>query len=49
MRSPKMVAAEIDHLHGAYGVKTYKIIDEMFVLNERHVLALCDELIRARL
>ena len=45
MRSPKAVAAEIDHLYNAYGVKTYKIIDEMFVLNERHVLALCDELI----
>lgn len=45
MRSPKAVAAEIDHLYRNYGVKTYKIIDEMFVLNERHVLALCDELI----
>jgi anaerobic magnesium-protoporphyrin IX monomethyl ester cyclase len=45
MRSPKAVAAEIDHLHGTYGVKTYKIIDEMFVLNERHVTAFCDELI----
>ena len=45
MRSPKAVAAEIDHSHNTYGVKTYKIIDEMFVLNERHVLGLCDELI----
>jgi len=45
MRSPQAVATEIDHLYNAYGVKTYKIIDEMFVLNERHVLALCDELI----
>ncbi len=45
MRSPKAVAAEIDHLHNTYGVKTYKIIDEMFVLNERHVMAICDELI----
>jgi len=45
MRAPKAVAAEIDHLYNTYGVKTYKIIDEMFVLNERHVLALCDELI----
>jgi anaerobic magnesium-protoporphyrin IX monomethyl ester cyclase len=45
MRSPQAVAAEIDHLYSTYGVKTYKIIDEMFVLNERHVLALCDELI----
>jgi anaerobic magnesium-protoporphyrin IX monomethyl ester cyclase len=45
MRDPKAVAAEIDLLHNRYGVKTYKIIDEMFVLNERHVLGLCDELI----
>lgn len=45
MRDPKHVAAEIDLLHGKYGVKTIKIIDEMFVLNERHVLGLCDELI----
>jgi radical SAM superfamily enzyme YgiQ (UPF0313 family) len=45
MRSAKSVAAEIDLLHNRYGVKTYKIIDEMFVLNERHVLGLCDELI----
>lgn len=45
MRSPKAVAAEIDLLHNSYGVKTYKIIDEMFVLNERHVVGICDELI----
>ena len=45
MRSAKSVAEEIDLLHNRYGVKTYKIIDEMFVLNERHVSALCDELI----
>ena len=45
IRSPKAVVAEIDHLHDTYGVKTYKIIDEMFVLNERHVTAFFDELI----
>lgn len=45
MRNPDKVAAEIDRLHAAYGVKTIKIIDEMFVLNERHVLAICDRLI----
>jgi radical SAM superfamily enzyme YgiQ (UPF0313 family) len=36
------VAAEIDHLVGAYGVKTFKIIDEMFVLNYRHVDGICN-------
>jgi anaerobic magnesium-protoporphyrin IX monomethyl ester cyclase len=45
MRDPKAVAREIDLLHDRYGVRTYKIIDEMFVLNERHVLSLCEELI----
>jgi anaerobic magnesium-protoporphyrin IX monomethyl ester cyclase len=45
MRTPESVVAEIDYLHNTYGVKTYKIIDEMFVLNERHVMAICDLLI----
>lgn len=45
MRSPKAVVAEIELLYNTYGVKTYKIIDEMFVLNERHVVNICDELI----
>jgi radical SAM superfamily enzyme YgiQ (UPF0313 family) len=44
-RSARSVVAEIDHLHGTYGVKTLKIADEMFVLNERHVAEICDELI----
>jgi radical SAM superfamily enzyme YgiQ (UPF0313 family) len=42
MRAPETVAAEIDHLVGAYGVKTFKIIDEMFVLNYRHVDGICN-------
>ena len=45
MRSPQAVAEEIDLLHARYGVRTIKIIDEMFVLNERHVIGLCDLLI----
>lgn len=45
MRAPKAVAAEIDLLHKRYGVRTLKIVDEMFVLNERHVAAVCDLLI----
>lgn len=45
MRSAESVVGEIDLLHGTYGIKTYKIIDEMFVLNERHVMAICDLLI----
>lgn len=45
MRSPEAVVAEIDRLVKDYGVKTYKFIDEMFVLNERHVMTICDLLI----
>jgi anaerobic magnesium-protoporphyrin IX monomethyl ester cyclase len=45
MRSPANVVAEIDLLVKRYGVRTFKIIDEMFVLNERHVLEICDLLI----
>ena len=45
MRSAESVVGEIDLLHGTYGIKTYKIIDEMFVLNERHIMGICDLLI----
>jgi anaerobic magnesium-protoporphyrin IX monomethyl ester cyclase len=41
MRSPEKVVAEIDHLYREYGVKTFKIIDEMFVLNDKHVDGIC--------
>lgn len=45
MRKPDNVVKEMKFLHDTYGVKTFKIIDEMFVLNERHVTAICDGLI----
>jgi anaerobic magnesium-protoporphyrin IX monomethyl ester cyclase len=44
MRSPAAVVAEVDHLYRTYGVKTFKIIDEMFVLNDRHVTEICEGL-----
>lgn len=44
MREPSAVVAEIDHLRSRYGVQTFKIIDEMFVLNDRHVTAICEGL-----
>ncbi len=44
-RSPQAVLAEIDVLIERYGVRTFKIVDEMFVLNERHVTAICEGLI----
>ncbi|GAB4195498.1 MAG: hypothetical protein OHK0024_35350 [Thalassobaculales bacterium] len=45
MWKPETVIAEIDHLVQRYGVKNIKIVDEMFVLNRRHVHAICDLLI----
>lgn len=42
MRSPESVVAEIDHLYTTYGVRTIKIVDEMFVLNEKHVTGICE-------
>jgi radical SAM superfamily enzyme YgiQ (UPF0313 family) len=45
MRSPEAVVSEILMLHEKYHVSTFKIIDEMFVLNYRHVNEICDRLI----
>ena len=44
MREPEKVVEEIDFLYRTYGVKTFKIIDEMFVLNDRHVSGICERL-----
>ena len=44
MRSAEAVVGEIDLLYREYGVKTFKIIDEMFVLNDRHVNGVCEGL-----
>jgi anaerobic magnesium-protoporphyrin IX monomethyl ester cyclase len=49
MRKPESVVAEVKHLFDYYGVCTFKIVDEMFVLNDRHLLAICDGLIAAGL
>lgn len=40
--SADRVLAQIDELVTRYGVRNLKIADEMFVLNKRHVLAICD-------
>lgn len=42
MRKPDSVVSEIQMLNKKYGIKTFKIIDEMFVLNYRHVTAICE-------
>lgn len=46
--SPNAVIAEIDTLVTRYGVRNIKFADEMFVLNRRHVLSICDLLIERR-
>ncbi len=43
--SPDQVIREIDILVNDYGVKNLKIADEMFVLNRKHVLGICDRII----
>jgi radical SAM superfamily enzyme YgiQ (UPF0313 family) len=42
---PDAVVSQIDTLVKGYGVRNIKIGDEMFVLNRRHVISLCDRLI----
>ena len=44
--SPECVVREIDFLVETYGVKNIKFVDEMFVLNRKHVLGICDLLIQ---
>ena len=43
-RSPEHVVAEVKYLYETYGVKTFKIIDEMFVLKKRHYVTICEGL-----
>lgn len=43
--SPERVIVDIDVLVNQYGVRNIKIADEMFVLNKKHVVGLCDLII----
>lgn len=45
-RSPEIVVREIELLVKKYGVKNIKIIDELFVLNEKHYMTIVDLLIK---
>lgn len=45
MRDPTDVVMEIDMLHRNYGVSTFKIVDEMFVLSEKHYTAIAGGLV----
>ena len=44
--SPDNVIGQIDRLVRDYGVTNIKIPDEMFVLNRRHVVGICDRIIQ---
>lgn len=44
-RSPDSVIQEIDVLVNQYGVRNIKMADEMFILNERQVIGICDRII----
>ena len=43
--SPQTIVGQIDTLVNEYGVRNIKLADEMFVLNRKHVLGICDLLI----
>lgn len=45
-RDPELVAREIEYLFYEYGVRTFKVIDEMFVLNPKHYGAIAHHIIR---
>ena len=45
MWSPDSVVNEVQHLVENYGVKNIKIVDEMFVLNRRHVMGVTEKII----
>lgn len=47
--SPAVVGDWIERLVKDYGVRNIKFADEMFVLNDRHVMGICDEIIRRKL
>nr|HID58315.1 radical SAM protein [Desulfobacterales bacterium] len=45
MWNPSSIITQIDILVNEYGVKNIKFADEIFVLNKRHVIGICNQLI----
>lgn len=43
-RTPAKVVEQVDRLYRDYGVKTFKIADEMFVLDTMHYMSICEGL-----
>ncbi|WP_419777008.1 B12-binding domain-containing radical SAM protein [Malaciobacter marinus] len=48
-RSPELVVKEIEYLVNEYKIKNIKIIDEMFVLDERHYMKITELLLEKKL
>lgn len=49
MRDPDEVVTEIGDLYYGLGVRTFKIVDELFVLNDKHVSEICERLVASGL
>ncbi|MBI4823518.1 MAG: cobalamin B12-binding domain-containing protein [Nitrospirae bacterium] len=45
-RSPEIVVKEIDLLVNKYGIKNIKIVDELFVLSEKHYMGIVELLLK---
>ena len=48
-RKPEIVIEEIEYLVNKHGMKNIKIMDQVFDLNERHVIKFCDLIIERKL
>jgi len=48
-RTPELVVKEMEFLNKQYGIRNIKIIDEMFVLDERHYMKIVDLIIEKKL
>ncbi len=46
--SPQSVITQIDRLVSEYGIRNIKIADEIFVLNPKHVIGICDLIIERK-
>lgn len=47
-RGADAVVEELDFLVNSYGVRNIKIVDEMFAINEKRIIELCDRIIERR-
>ena len=45
VKSPKRLCAELDHLHGRYGIREFSLTHDLFTVNRRKVIAFCEEVL----